>query len=171
MAEKEPLAEALRAQIIKLATDGEKESGALSADILLRIMRVAKTGRELLVSLAATPSNLSSMIARPQSPFAPVGLSDSESDGMAGNSYMTSAMPFASAPMPENFGMTVIRELMSAAKNLNGSNSPAKLVEALAIAKEKGLHDVAEELERQLGVKKELVVVERAEEPKKENGQ
>ena len=42
---KHPMAEAIRAEIIKIATEGDsKQDGTLTADVLLRIVRVAKTG-------------------------------------------------------------------------------------------------------------------------------
>jgi hypothetical protein len=151
---KEPLAEALRAEILKLATDGDqKGDGALTAEVLLRIMRVAKTGRDLLVSLSANSSNLANMIRRPATPFAfPMlgGNVDEEGLGDPMNPV------YAPAPAAENFGMTALREMIAAAKNLNGGNSPSRLVEALAIAREKGLDDVARELEKQLGVGSEM---------------
>jgi hypothetical protein len=81
---------------------------------------------------------------------------------------------FATAPMSENFGMTAMREIIAAAKNFNGNGtSPARLVEAIAIANEKGLDDVARELEEQLGIKKKVVTaapvaVPAATEPQKE---
>lgn len=161
MAERQPMAEALRAEILKLATDGDpKMEGALTADVLLRIMRVAKTGRELLVSLDASASNLAGMVRRPRGSYIPMLGENVEDDGldMVANPFGNG--PFATTSPAENFGMTAMREIIAAAKNLNGGTSPAKLVEALAIAKEKGLHDVALELERQLGVGKEKAVVE-----------
>jgi len=79
------------------------------------------------------------------------------------------AVPFAPAPFQENFGMTAIREIISAAKNLNGNGpTPARLVEALAIAKEKGLDDVARELEAQLGIPKKPVEIHKIEDKKPE---
>jgi len=150
------LPEALRAEILKLATEGEKGSGgALTPDVLLRIERVAKTGRSLLVSLSVSPSNLAQMIKRPN-PFGWSGpnqeddVMDSGINGALGN-----AIPYASASPSENFGMTALREIIAATKNLNGNNngtSPVKLVEALVLAREKGLADVAKELETQLGI-------------------
>lgn len=146
MSEKPPLAEALRAEILKLASDGE-----LSEDTLLRIMRVAKTGRDLLMSLSASPSSLANMLRRPKSPFAIPVLGD-EIGGDLGDPV--GPMPFAPSPAAENFGMVALREIVAAMKGQNGGNSPLRLVEALAVAREKGLDDVAKELERQLGVGK-----------------
>lgn len=174
MSEKQPqpVAEALRAEILKLATDGDQKSeGALTAEILMRIMRVAKTGRDLLVSLSVSPSNLAGMIKRPN----PFGMSYSgqetmdDSLGLVDVSMGGAIMPYASSPQSENFGMTAIREIIAATKNLNGNGaSPAKLVEALVIARKEGLDDVVRELEMQLGVGKDKVVVGKALEPELE---
>jgi hypothetical protein len=154
MSEKQPLAEALRAEILKLATEGEKGNGTLTADVLLRIMRVAKTGRDLLVSLAASPANLAGMVKRPGFGF-PYQGADMDGDSLGDSSMGIPVMPYASSSPSENFGMTAIREIIAATKNLNGNGtSPAKLVEALVIARENGLTDVVKELEAQLGIGK-----------------
>jgi hypothetical protein len=149
-----PLAEALRAEILKLATEGDpKLGGALTPDVLARVVRVAKTGRDLLVSLSVSPSNLAGMLKHPNSPYlSAIGQNDSN-DSVDGSSF-GAGMAYAPALPVENFGMTAMRELISAAKSLNGSTSPVKLVEALALAREKGLTDVARDLEAQLGIGK-----------------
>jgi hypothetical protein len=173
MGEKHPLTEALRAEIVKLANEGDaKKEGALTADVLLKIMRVAKTGRDLLVSMDANPSNLSNLVQKPRSPFSGgfLGASSAGDDDFGASEQSAAvAMPFAPAPFQENFGMTAIREIISAAKNLNGNGpTPARLVEALAIAKEKGLDDVARELEAQLGIPKKPVEIHKIEDKKPE---
>jgi hypothetical protein len=177
VAEKHPVAEAIRTEIIKIATEGDsKQDGTLTVDVLLRIVRVAKTGRDLLAAMVESPKNLASLVKRPQSPFGYIGMGqnvDGDLDGISGESQMASPV-FATAPMSENFGMTAMREIIAAAKNFNGNGtSPARLVEAIAIAKEKGLDDVARELEEQLGIKKKVVTaapvaVPAATEPQKE---
>jgi hypothetical protein len=163
MAEKQPLVEALRVEILKLATDGDpKSENALTPDVLMRIMRVAKTGHDLITALNASTSNLAGMVRRSNSPFAFAGQGD---DSLGDSASMGSVIPFAPSSMPENFGMTALREIIAAVKNQNGP-SPAKLVEALVIARDNGLHDVAKELEGQLGLGKKELVVERAQETK-----
>ena len=107
MTDKHPLAEALRAEILKLASEGDSKSdGALTAEVLLRITRVAKTGRDLLVTLSASPSNLAQMV-KPKFGFAlnPDALDDE--GGLP--------MPLAVSSPAENFGMTAIREIIAAA--------------------------------------------------------
>ncbi len=153
--EKQPVAEALRAEILRLAKDGDdKKDGALTEEVLQRIMRVAKTGREVLVSLNASPSNLAAMAKRPKNTgafFSPVYGEEGDELGESGGQVT----PFATSPGSENFGMAAIREIVAAAKNFNGNGtSPAKLVEAIAVAREKGLDDVAKDLEAQLGIGK-----------------
>jgi hypothetical protein len=166
MTEKRSLPEALRAEILKLATDGdEKSAGALTADVLLRIMRVAKTGRDLLVSLNASPSNLASMIKRPAFGFGSAQNVNSD-DGDLESSGILWGSPFAQSSPSENFGMMAMREIIAAAKNIhNGKTSPAELVEALIVARKEGLSDVAKELEAQLGVGKCRPVLEKAQDP------
>ena len=54
-----------RAEIKKLVVDGDsKSNNALTPEILMRIQRVAKTGRDLLVSLDAKPKNPAAMVKR-----------------------------------------------------------------------------------------------------------
>ena len=153
------MSEALRSEILKLVNDGDSEKGkALTSTVLLRIMRVAQTGRQVLVSLEASPSNLSGMVRKKrrfpvyQGSFdGEVGDTDDTSEGDALPAF---ANPLAPASATENFGMTAIREVIAAMKGMNGGTSPSKLVEALAIAREKGLDDVARDLEVQLGMNK-----------------
>ena len=152
--EKQPVAEALRTEILKLAKDGDmKKDGALTEEVLQRIMRVAKTGREVLLSLNASPSSLAALVKRPRNSgyFSPIYGEEGGDLGESGGQVT----PFATSPGSENFGMSAIREIVAAAKNFNGNGtSPAKLVEAIAIAREKGLDDVAKDLEVQLGIGK-----------------
>lgn len=153
--EKSPVQDALRSELARLVSEGDEKTKELTPEVLLRIMRVAKTGRDLITSLSANPKDLASLVKKPRG-FGPglygglAGLDEDLDDGVGGSSM---PMPFASAAPAENFGMTVIRELMAAAKTFNGNGpSLTQLVEALAVAREKGLDDVAKELETQLGM-------------------
>ncbi len=149
MVEKQSTAEVLREELMKLVREGDtKKEGALTPAVLLRIMRVAKTGRDLLVSLNVKDSNLAGMVRRPRfgGPLMADDLGDELETGIPG---LGQAVPYEPAMPNENFGMTAMREFIAIAKNFNGP-SPAKLVEALAVAKENGLDDVAKQLEEQL---------------------
>ncbi len=149
MVEKLSTAEVLREELMKLVREGDtKKEGALTPAVLLRIMRVAKTGRDLLVSLNVKDSNLAGMVRRPRF-GGPLSIGENYGDEDLEDVGGAMAVPFAPAMPQENFGMTAMREMIAIAKNFNGP-SPAKLVEALAVAKENGLDDVAKQLEEQL---------------------
>jgi len=160
-----PLAEALRAQILELASKGDsKGSGELTPEILAKIVRVAKTGRDLLVSLNTSPANLAALMKRPQFGFQSANtamglddLGDSESVGPA--------LPMAYSSPTENFGTSAIREIIATMKSVN--DSPMKLIEALVEARKAGLKDVAKELERKLGVGKDQIPAKPAKKGKK----
>ncbi len=159
--DKHPVAESLRAELLRLATDGDqKHKGALTAEVLARIVRVAKTGRDLLVSLNISGTNLSHMVRRPKPGYlsmASAGGVDEDLEDV-GQSQIA---PFAYSSSQENFGMTALRELIAVAQKKligDGKGSPTELVEALALARKEGLTDVAAELETQLGLKKAPVL-------------
>ena len=159
---KHPVAESLRAELLKLAQDGDpKHNGALTAEVLARIMRVAKTGRDLLVSLNISGSNLANLVRRRRGPiYSQLGGAD-EDDGLDDGIGQTAGGPLAWSSPQENFGMTALRELIAGAqKHFSGKNtSPKDLVEALLVARKEGLTDVVKELETQLGLNKPILPV------------
>lgn len=153
---KHPVAESIRAELLKLAQEGDtKHKGALTAETLARIVRVAKTGRDLLVSLNISGTNLAHMVRRPKGGglwMGGQGMADEDLEEGVGQTG-----PFAYSSPQENFGMTALRELIAGAqKHFGGAGkgSPKDLVEALLVARKEGLTDVASELETQLGLKK-----------------
>jgi len=160
---KHPVAESLRTELLKLATDGDAQhKGALTAEVLARIMRVAKTGRDLLVSLNISGSNLSHMVRRPRGGMGYLATANSfAGDEDMGDEGQNSGGPFAYSSPQENFGMTALRELIAGAQKHfmgGGKGSPKDLVEALLVARKEGLTDVVAELESQLGLKKAPVL-------------
>lgn len=159
-AEKTEVSEAIRKEIIRIATEGSTEDdGALTPGILSRIRQVAKTGRDVLVALQASPTNLAALIKKrrrlglgiPQ-----LGIEDGDDfnmdDGLGDDAGMMGygGGVLAPSPLGENFGMVALRELIAGMKQAN--QSPDRLVEALATARREGLHDVAKKLEEQLGL-------------------
>ena len=107
MSEKQSLAESLRSEIVKLATDGDpKKDNALTAEVLMRIVRVAKTGRDLIMSLEASPSNLAGMLKRPNTgfgltyPIASMGGDSMMDDSLSDQQSGPAPYAFSSAPMP-----------------------------------------------------------------------
>jgi hypothetical protein len=160
--EKHPVAESLRAELLKLATEGDpKHKGALTAEVLARIMRVAKTGRDVLVSLNISGSNLANLVRRRRGPmYTPWGGQDEMDEGLE-EGVGQSGGPLAFSTPQENFGMTALRELIAGAQKHfggTGKGSTKDLIEALVLARKEGLTDVAAELETQLGFKKAPVL-------------
>lgn len=159
-AEKTAISEALRAEIIRIATEGSiEDDGALTPQVLSRLGRVAKTGRDVLVAMAASPKNLAALIKRRRMPWGGMGLDipdDLLGDDMDGDVNdgvgigQIGGGVLAPSPMGENFGMLALRELIAGMKEAN--KSPDRLVEALATARREGLDDVARKLEEQLGM-------------------
>lgn len=154
-AEKTAISEALRAEIIRLATEGSAEDdGALTPAVLSRLVQVAKTGRDVLVALQVSPTNLAALIRKRKrmGPWGGIYQDDLLGDDVAGEIDGEGVMGgvLAPSPMGENFGMVALRELIAGMKQAN--TSPDRLVEALATARREGLHDVAKKLEGQLGL-------------------
>lgn len=154
-AEKTAISEALRAEIIRLATEGSAEDdGALTPGVLSRLVQVAKTGRDVLVALNVSPTNLAALIRkrRRMGPWGLVGddLVGDDLGGEVDGEGMLGGGVLAPSPLGENFGMLALRELIAGMKQAN--QSPDRLVEALATARREGLHDVAKKLEEQLGL-------------------
>lgn len=155
-AEKTAISEALRAEIIRIATEGSVEDdGALTPQVLSRIRQVAKTGRDVLVAMTASPPNLAALIKKRRQ-LGPWGMGIDGDDlvgdddgGVDVGAGMLGGV-LAPSPMGENFGMVALRELIAGMKQAN--QSPDRLVEALATARREGLDDVARKLEEQLGM-------------------
>ncbi len=172
MAEIQTVPESLRAEIMKLAKDGDKDKeGALTQAVLLRIMRVAKTGRDLLASLDASPENLGALVKGGGAPGQFAVNTGSFDYGDSSSNTAVSPVAFGSSSLPnENFGMTAIREIIAAAKDFrrqDSGDSPVKIVEAIALAKDKGLDSVVKELEAKLGINGKLEPVPAPEPEKK----
>jgi hypothetical protein len=108
--------------------------------MLLEIEQTARLGRELL-ALGPSAMETRDPSCGPVVTGAPVSY---------GPGYTN--LPFQNS---ETFGATSIRELMASIKSLRGDDKtdktdPVKLVEAIAVAKERGLDTVATALERRL---------------------
>lgn len=81
--------------------------------------------------------------------FAQDDQSTAESAAAAGGS--APVIPLAPSPRPENFGATIMRELMSTLGAMNTKKrDAAEIVTAIALARDKGLTDVADKLEATL---------------------
>jgi hypothetical protein len=147
----------LREELIRILQVGdERNDGAFTIAIATMVEKFAVAAREILMTENLAKQDLGSLMRlRRQPPFgAYVG------GGLYG-SYGSMSIGDQSEILPgvnnENFGVQAIRQIVDAAKGMH--DSPAKLVEALAVAKENKLDDVAAVLEAKLGVVKPVAPV------------
>lgn len=141
----------LREELIRiLRTGDERNEGAFTVAVATHVEKFAVAAREILMTEDLAQKDLASLLMmRRQHPMSGmwnpiVGVGDS-----VGGGYLP---PIVNN---ENYGTQAVRQIVDAAKTIG--DSPAKLVEALVIAREKNLPDVAAALEKKLGVAKEEV--------------
>lgn len=140
----------LREELIRILKVGDaKHDGAFTVAVAAQIERFIGASREILMSEQLAQNDISSlMMMRKQHPWGSVVNLGGIGDSISGN--------YLSAPTitnNENFGVQAVRQLVDALRT--ASESPTKLVEALAAARANGLDDVAAALEKKLGVSKE----------------
>ena len=152
------ISEALRREVIRLATEGDdKVGGNFTPEVAARIERVVLAGRTLLMAEKISAHDAEAMLRWRRKNLLGGGsmvAGDELDDYALGNDMLSGSVPMVMSSPAENFGMSAIRELISAARGVN--ESPSKLVEALAVARHEGLTDVAAELEKKLGVTKDV---------------
>lgn len=151
MSKKDPpsvISNQLRDELIRiLKTGDDKNDGAFTIAVAAQVEKFVTAAREILMTEDLAKKDLGSlmMMRRRQhlgGPF--IG----GYDGI-GDSLLPSPYPIVNN---ENFGVQAIRQLVDASKA--SSEAPAKLVEALVIARSNNLADVAAVLEKKLGVSK-----------------
>jgi len=139
----ERIAEALRAELRDILDNGGKPFDIATAR---RLYDVAIAAKDLLTTLAKSVGDVQQVIAdvggAMESLAAPMGLNP-DTVGLPG------AASAALAQQAETFGARILRELLALAPKMFGGD-PQKLVAAIADAHDRGLHDVARELERRL---------------------
>jgi hypothetical protein len=138
----------LRDELIRiLQTGDDKNDGAFTVAIATHVEKFAVAAREILMTEKLAQSDIASlMMMRKRHPAMAYPLAGS-SLGYDSDSYL---------PMPvnnENFGVQAIRQAIDAARTLN--ESPAKIVEALVVARANNLTDVVASLEKKLGISKD----------------
>jgi hypothetical protein len=144
------ISQQLREELIRiLQTGDEKSEGAFTIAVATQVEKFAVAAREILMTENLAKQDLGSLMRmRKASPFgAYVGGMPYGSYGSIGSDDMS-----LSIGNNENFGVQAIRQIVDAAKAVQ--ETPAKLVEALAIAKENKLDDVVAVLEAKLGIVK-----------------
>jgi len=145
------ISQQLREELIRiLQTGDEKSEGAFTIAVATQVEKFAVAAREILMTENLAKQDLGSLMrmrkaaplgaylgGMPYGSYGSIGGEDSMSLSIGNN---------------ENFGVQAIRQIVDAAKAVQ--ETPAKLVEALAIAKENKLDDVVAVLEAKLGVVK-----------------
>jgi len=138
----------LREELIRILRTGDaKHEGAFTVAVAAKVEKFAVAAREILMTENLAQQDLSSlmMMRKPYTggPYGGLGSSSLVSDGFL--------MP---TPLVnnENFGVQAIRQVVDAVRTMG--ESPAKIVEALAVARSNNLTDVAAVLEKKLGVLK-----------------
>lgn len=152
-AKKQPasvISQQLREELIRILQTGDlKSDGAFTVSVAAHVEKFVVAAREILMTENLAHNDLGSlMMMRKQHLGGPwSGLS------LGGGGFVGDSL---SMPVPinnENFGVQAIRQVVEAVRTMG--DSPAKLVEALSIARANNLTDVAEALEKKLGIAKD----------------
>lgn len=145
-----PMSEAIRKEIIRIATTGDpKNHGMFTVNVAAHIERLVVAGRDILLAEKIATNDLDALLKSRRrrngagiynnTIMGGVNLDSDDYDG-----------PLAVTNPTENFGMSAIRQVVDGLKAQ--SETPEKLVAALAAAKEAGLTNVVAALEARLGV-------------------
>jgi hypothetical protein len=140
----------LREELIRiLKTGDDKNEGAFTVAVATQVEKFAVAAREILMTEQLAQKDLASlMMMRKQHLGGPYGFG-----GPYGSILGSSSDQYVMPVNNENFGVQAIRQIVDAVRTVG--ESPAKLVEALAVARSNNLTDVVAVLEKKLGVSKE----------------
>lgn len=146
----------LRDELIRILTTGDdKNDGAFTVAVAAQVEKFVVAAREILMTENLAQNDLGSlMMMRKRHMGGPFGGS------LIGGNYIgdesafgpETGLAFPSIVNNENFGVQAVRQLVEAVRTMG--DSPAKLVEALAVARANNLTDVVATLEKKLGVSK-----------------
>ncbi len=143
----------LRDELIRiLSTGDDKNEGAFTIAVATQVEKFAVAAREILMTEQLAKQDLASlMMMRKHHLGGPYGSPYSLVGG--GSAFgLETGMPLSIGGSNENFGVQAIRQVVDAVRTIG--ESPAKLVEALAVARTNKLDDVVAALEKKLGVTK-----------------
>jgi hypothetical protein len=137
----------LRDELIRILRAGDdKNDGAFTVAIAAHVEKFTAAAREILMTENLAQNDISSLMRMRKQhfgvPYSLVGGSDFGPE---------TGLPLMGVNN-ENFGVQAIRQVVDAVRTMG--DSPAKLVEALAVARSNNLPDVAAVLEKKLGVSK-----------------
>lgn len=140
----------LRDELIRiLRTGDDRNDGAFTIAVAAQVEKFVAAAREILMTENLAQNDLGSLMRMRKQPHwvglgsNPLPILGSSSGGV--DDYIP---PINN----ENFGVQAIRQIVDGFKTTN--ESPAKLVEALVVARSNNLADIAAALEKKLGVSK-----------------
>jgi hypothetical protein len=143
----------LRDELIRiLKTGDDKNEGAFTVAIAAQVEKFAVAAREILMTEKLAQNDISSLMMMRKHP------QGGPWNNLVGSGFGSSFGPETGLPLSspivnnENFGVQAIRQAIDAFRTM--SESPAKLVEALAVARSNNLTDVVAVLEKKLGISK-----------------
>lgn len=150
----------LRDELIRILQAGDdKNGGAFTIAVATQIEKFSIAAREILMTEKMAENDLGSLMRMRKRPPPGVPYLGSSLASYGGWNDITGSMgvigndPEYPMPMPinnENFGVQAIRQVVDAFRTMG--ESPAKLVEALAVARTNNMPDVVAALEKKLGI-------------------
>lgn len=146
----------LREELIRILKTGDsKHDGAFTVAVATQVEKFAVAAREILMTESLAQQDLASLMMMRKRQLGMGGpyLGNAGWGAIIGSEGVGDGLGM---PYPivnnENFGVQAVRQIVDAAKSMG--DSPAKLVEALVIARSNNLADVASAIEKKLGVSK-----------------
>jgi hypothetical protein len=140
----------LRDELIRILTTGDdKNDGAFTIAVATQVEKFVGAAREILMTEKMSENDLGSLLMNRKHPYG-----SGWSSVVGGGSFpLETGYPLGSVCVNnENFGVQAVRQLVEALGKVN--ENPAKLVEALAVARENNMPDVAADIEKKLGMTK-----------------
>jgi hypothetical protein len=143
----------LRDELIRILKAGDaKNEGAFTVAIAAQVEKFVIAAREILMTESLAQNDLSSLMMMRKHPMGAMG----PWGNVIGSNLTDNGLVGSYLPSPivnnENFGVQAVRQLVEAVRTMG--DSPAKIVEALAVARSNNLTDVVAVLEKKLGVAK-----------------
>lgn len=147
------IAEALRAEILRVLTDAKEFTPATCA----QIERIARSGKDVLRAAAGISVQRGIQLIHGMDDDG-MGMGDSSVSSDGGLSVIANpSSALTTAPAVETFGVKVIQEIIAALPAILGNNhpkrqqdDPLKLVLAIKAAREAGMEELAIDLEERL---------------------
>ncbi len=144
----------LRDELIRILTAGDdKNDGAFTVAVAVQVEKFVAAAREILMTENLAQNDLGSLMMMRKRHMGGSFGSGFIDNNLVGGGYLDDGLlPSPTLVNNENFGIQAVRQLVEAVRTMG--ESPAKLVEALAVARENSLPDVVEAIEKKLGVSK-----------------